>query len=241
MENSIPNEKQHLSDAVPFLAWFEHYFHSDHWMQEFTVLKMHLFTCVFQHVSQGLLIVRSHLQRGLSRSHDCEKMFQVFQTLTFAWNNSTKAFASGSSASHVTVRFFESDTRVLERAGFRVHSTWVSGNSTRLHADFTPVVILTVSVRPVSKFPFRCPGKSDFRSRQVTSTQCTQFTLERLDLAFHGGQCDGIDLTTFSHSDYQEVTLTATLKWYATASTATQNRLSRPHLNAVPSIHQLRR
>ena len=213
-------------------------------MQEFTVLKMHLFPCVIQHVSQGLLIVRSRLQRGISRSHDCEKMFQVFQTLTSAWNNSTKAFASGSSASghsDVSVRFFESDTRVLERAGFRVHSTWVSGNSTRLHADFTPVVILSVSVRLVSKFLFRCPGKSDFRSRQVTSTQCTQFTLERLDLAFHGGQCDGIDLTTFSHSDYQEITLTATLKWYATASTATQNRLSRPHLNAAPSIHPLRR
>ena len=30
----------------------------------------------------------------------------------------------------VTVRFFESDTRAIERAGFRVHSTWVSGNST---------------------------------------------------------------------------------------------------------------
>ena len=49
-----------------------------------TVLKMHLFTCVFQHMFQGLLIIRSHLQRVISRSHDCEKMFQVFQTLTFA-------------------------------------------------------------------------------------------------------------------------------------------------------------
>ena len=64
----------------------------------FTVLKVHLFTCAFQHMSQGFLI-RSHLQRGTTRSHDCEKMFQVFQTLTFAWNNSTEAFASGSSAS----------------------------------------------------------------------------------------------------------------------------------------------
>ena len=25
----------HLSDAVPSLAWFEHYFHLNHWMQEF--------------------------------------------------------------------------------------------------------------------------------------------------------------------------------------------------------------
>ena len=73
------------------------------------------------------------LQRGISRSHECEKMFQVLQTLTFAWNNSTTTFALGSSASEhsdVTIRFFESDTRVIERAGFRVHSTWVSGNST---------------------------------------------------------------------------------------------------------------
>ena len=58
---------QHLSDAVPFLSWFEHYFHLDHWMQEFPkrALKVHLFACVFQHMFQGLLIVRSHLQRGI--------------------------------------------------------------------------------------------------------------------------------------------------------------------------------
>ena len=158
-----------------------------------TFLKVHLFTCVFLHMFQGLILNRSHLQRGVSRSHE-----------TCARYNSTEAFASGSSASKhsdVTVRFFESDTRVTERAGFRVHSTWVSGNSTRLHADFTPVVIFSVTVRLMSKFLFRCPGKSDFRSTQVTSTQCTQFTLERLDLALHGGKCDGIDLTTFSHSD----------------------------------------
>ena len=165
------------------------------------VLKVHLFTCVFQHMSQGFLIIRSHLQRGISRSHDCEKMFQVLPTLTFARYNSTEAFASGSSASYhsdVTVRFFESDTRVIECAGFTVHSTWVSGNSTRLHADFTTIVILGVTV---SKFLFRCPGMSDFRSRQVTNTEGTQFTRERLDLALHGGKSDGIDLTTFSHSD----------------------------------------
>ena len=98
-----------------------------------TVLQVHLFACVFQHMSQGLLIIRSHLQRGVSRSHECEKLFQVLQTLTFARNNSTKAFASGSSASQhsdETVRFFESDTREIERAGLRVHSTWVSGNAT---------------------------------------------------------------------------------------------------------------
>ena len=130
-------------------------------------------------------------------------MFQVFQTLTFAWNNSTEALASGSSASEhsdITVRFFESDTRVIERARLRVHS-WMSGNSTRHLADFTTIVILGVTVRLVSKFLFRCPGKSDFRSRQVTSTQCTQLTLENLDLALYGGKGDGIDLTTFSHSD----------------------------------------
>ena len=142
--------------------------------------------------------------RGVSRSHDCEKMFQVFQTPTFARKNSTKAFASLSSASQhsdVTVRLFEGDTRVIERAGLRAHSTWVPGNSTRFHADFTPVVILGVTVQLVSKFLFKYPGKSDFRSRQVTSTQCTQFTLERLDLALHGGKGDGIDLTAFCHSD----------------------------------------
>ena len=83
----------------------------------------------------------------------------------------------------------------------REHSTWVSGNSTRLHADFTTVVTLSVTVDRVSMFLLRCAGKSDFRSRQVTSTQCTQFTLERLDLALRGGGSDGIDLATFFHSD----------------------------------------
>ena len=63
-----------------------------------TVLKVHLFTCVFQHMFQDLLIVRSLLQRGIFRSHDCEKMFQILQTLTYVWYNSTEAFASGSSA-----------------------------------------------------------------------------------------------------------------------------------------------
>ena len=33
VENST--KKLHLSDAVRFLSWFEHYFHLDHWMQEF--------------------------------------------------------------------------------------------------------------------------------------------------------------------------------------------------------------
>ena len=32
---------------------------------------------------------------------------------------------------------------------------------------------------------------------QVTSTQRTQLTFERLDLALHGGEVDGIDLTAF--------------------------------------------
>ena len=74
----------------------------------------------------------------------------------------------------------------------------------------------------------------------MTSTQCTHFTLETLYLALHGGKYDGIVLTTDSHSNLQEVTLTATMKQYATASNATQNRLSRPHFNAVTSFHQLR-
>ena len=154
-------------------------------MQEFpkgvTAFQVYLFTRVFQHMLQGLLIVRPHSQTGISRSHDCKNMFQVYQTLTFAWNNSTAAFATGSSASQhgdVTVRLFESDTRVIERARLRVHSTWVSGHSTRLHADFTPFVILRVTVDLVSKFLLRCPGKSDFRGRQVTGTQCTQFTVD---------------------------------------------------------------
>ena len=94
-----------------------------------SVLKVHLFTCVFHHMLQGLFIIRSHVQRGISRSHDCGKMFQVLQTLTLARCNSTEAFATGSSASQhsdVTVRLFERDTRVIECAGFRVHSTWTS-------------------------------------------------------------------------------------------------------------------
>ena len=171
---------------IPSLSWFEHCFHLDHWMQEFpngvfTVLKVYLFTRIFQHMFQGLLIARSRLQTRISRSHDCGKMFQVFQTLTFAWNNSTEAFASWSSASphsDVTVRFLQSDTRAIERASRRVHSTWVSGDSTRLHADFTMVVTPSVTVDFVSMFLLRCPGKSDFRSRQVGSTQCTQFAHE---------------------------------------------------------------
>ena len=139
-----------------------------------TVFQMYLFIRVFQHMFQGLLIVRSHLQTWISRSHDCKKMFQVLQTLTFAWNNSTDAFAMGSSASQhsdVTVRLFESDIRVIERARLRVHSTWVSGNSTRLHADFKPVVILSVTVGLVSKFLLRFPGKSDFCKY---NTSCTR-------------------------------------------------------------------
>ena len=151
------------------------------------------------------------LAEMVSRSHNCKNML-VFQTLTFPWNNSTEAFATGSSASQhsdVTVRLFESDARVIERARLRVHSTWVSGNSTRLHADCAPVVILSVTVDLVSMFLLSCPGQSDFSSRQETSAQCTQLTLERLDLALHGGTVDGI----------------ATMKQCATTSTATQDRL----------------
>ena len=123
------------------------------------VFHVYLFTRVFQHMFQGLLIVRSYLQTRISRSHDCNKMFQVLKTLTFAWNNSTEAFATGSSASQhsdVTVRLFERDTRVIERARLRVHSTRVSGNFTRLHADFTSFVTLSVTVGLVSKFLLRC-------------------------------------------------------------------------------------
>ena len=147
MENSIPTRRRHLSDAVSFPSRLEHCFHFDLGCKSFqtcvTVFQVYVFTRVFQHMFQGLLIVRPHLQTGISRSHDCKKMFQIFQTLTVAWNNSTNAVATGSSASQhsdVTVRLFESDTRGIERARLRVHSTWVSGNSTRLHADFTPIV-----------------------------------------------------------------------------------------------------
>ena len=73
--------------------------------------------CTCSHASCSTCLKASSLsdltcREGISRSHDCEKMFQVLQTLTFAWNNSTKAFSSGSSASQhsdVTVRFLESD------------------------------------------------------------------------------------------------------------------------------------
>ena len=140
-------------------------------------------------MSQGLLIVRPHLQTGISRSHDCNKMFQVLQTLTFAWNNSTDALATGSSAnqhSDVSVKLFESDTRVIERARLRVRSTWVSGDSSPLHTDFKPVVILSVK-------RVRCPVKSDFRSTQVTSTQRTQLTVVEKVIC--------IDHKAFSHWD----------------------------------------
>ena len=130
---------------------------------------------------------------------------------------------------------FESDTRVIERARLRVYSTRVSGNSTRLHADLTTVVIISVTVDLVSVFLLRCPGKSDFRSRQVTSTQCTQLTLRdwtsRIMVKKYG-----IDLTTFSHSDSQKITLAATMKLYATASRARQDRLGGLHLNAVARV-----
>ena len=152
MQNSIPKCKQHLSDAVFFL----------HGSNSVTVFQVYLFAHIFQHMFQGLLIVRYQLQTWISRSHHCEKMFQLLQTLTFAWNNSTEAFATESSASQhsdVFVRLFESDTRVIKRARLGVHSTWVSGNFTRLHADFTTVVILSVTVDLVSMFLLRCPGK----------------------------------------------------------------------------------
>ena len=120
--------------------------------------------CTFSHASFSTCFKASSLSDLTCKqgSHHCKKMFQVFQTLTFARYNSTEAFATGTSASQhsdVTVRLFESDTRVIERARLRVHSTWVSGNSIRLHADFTLVVILSVTVRLVSKFLLRCPGK----------------------------------------------------------------------------------
>ena len=122
------------------------------------------------------------------------------RTLTLAWNDSTEAFTTGSSASQhsdVTVRLFESDTRMVEPARLAVHSTGMCGNSTRFHADFTAVVVLSVTVDLVSTFLLRCPGKSYLRCRQMTSTQCTQFTHERLNFAHHGGESDGIDLSYF--------------------------------------------
>ena len=152
------------------------------------------------------------------RSHDCKKMFQVFQTLTFAWNNSTEAFAMESSASqhsNATVRFFEGDTPVIERARLRVHSTWVSGNYTRLHADFTAVVILSVTVDFVSMFLLRCPGKSYVRGRQVTGRNF-------FSLGFSGNHA------------YRNV------EAVRNRLHSTRNRLSRPHFNAVTSTHQFR-
>ena len=151
-------------------------------------------TCFKASSLSDLTCKQGYLARMTAR-----KCSQVFQTLTFARYNSTEAFATGSSASQhsdVTVRFLESDTRVIARARLRVHSTWVSGNCTRFHSDFTPVVILSVTVRLMSKF-LRCPGKCEFRRRQVTSTQCTQL---RLDLTLHDKKGDGIDLTTSPHS-----------------------------------------
>ena len=149
-----------------------------------TVFQVYLFTCVFQHMFQGLLIVRSHLQTRISRSRDCKKMFQVFQTLTFARYNSTEAFATGSTAkqhSDVTVRLFQSDTRVMERARLNVGCLEIPFDFMQISQWF---VLLSVTVDLVSKFLFRCPRKSEFRRRQVTSTQCTQFTLERLESRF---------------------------------------------------------
>ena len=176
--------------------------------------------CICSHASFSTCFKASSLsdltcKNGNLARMTARKCSKSFTTLTSVWNNSTEAFATGSSTSRhsdITVRLFESDTRVIERARLRVHSTWVSGNSTRLHKDFTTVVILCVTVDLVSMSVLKCPGKSDLRGRQVTSTQCTQLALERLDLALHGGKGDGIDLTTFSHSHWQKITLTATLK-----------------------------
>ena len=117
-----------------------------------------------------------------------------------------------------------------------MHSTWVSGNTTRLHADFTPIVILGVTVRLVSKFLCKCPGYSDFGSRQVTSTQCRDWTSR-----FMVENVMALISQLFLIRIDRKFTFTATSTQYATASTATQNRLSRPHLDAVTSIHQLRR
>ena len=48
------------------------------------------------------------------------------------------AVLSTSQHSDVTVRLFESDTRVIERARLRVHSTWVSGDTVRGSGSVKP-------------------------------------------------------------------------------------------------------
>ena len=58
-------------------------------------------------VSKRVALVRTYLSAHVSLSdltcklghHDCKKLLQVFQTLNSAWNNSTEAFTTGSSAS----------------------------------------------------------------------------------------------------------------------------------------------
>ena len=83
-------KRQHLSGAVPFLSWFERTLFSPRPLDAgvcVTVLKVHLFTCVFQHMFQGLLIIRSHLKRGYLARMTARKCFPRYK--------STEAFASG--------------------------------------------------------------------------------------------------------------------------------------------------
>ena len=106
-----------------------------------------------------------HLQTQISRSHDCKNMFQSLSDVDLCTEQLDRSIRNLVlfQSTQVTVRLFESDTRVIERARLKVHSARVSGNSTRLHADVTTVVILSVTVNLVSMFLLKCPGKSDFQ------------------------------------------------------------------------------
>ena len=87
--------------------------------------------CTCSHASFRTCFKASSLS-SLTCKHDCKKMFQVFQTLTFERNYSTETFTTGSSASQ--------------------HSGVTPSDFTRFPADFTAVVVLRVTVDLVSMF-----------------------------------------------------------------------------------------
>ena len=88
-----------FSDAVSSPSWLEHCFHLDHWMQEFpngcySIPGVLGHTYLSAHFSRPPHCQISLADR-ISRTHDCKKMFQAFQTLTFCVEQLDRIIRSG--------------------------------------------------------------------------------------------------------------------------------------------------
>ena len=189
-----------------------------------TALHLHLFTCVLQHMSQGFLIVRSH--RGISRSHDCEKMFQVLQTLAFAWNNS-----------------------LYQQRQWRNHQIfwkWHSRNRTR-RIQSTPDVGVWKFHSTSRRFHNGCHTRRDRQTRvEVSLLLCTEVWLQKWtgdQYAVHAIH----SWETGPRASWGKMWWRWYRNWKSrlpqrwSSMQPPPHRLSRPHLDAVTSIHQLRR